>query len=82
MDDLHERYAQTVFTSWMAFIIVVVVVVMEDKAKVIPVLRGTTGTISESFGQCLCNILGKHEIKVPQKQPYWALHTYFQELLM
>jgi hypothetical protein len=25
VDDLHERYAQMVFTSWMAFIIVVVV---------------------------------------------------------
>jgi hypothetical protein len=35
----------------MAFtIIVVVAVVMEDKAKVIPVLRGTTGTISELLG--------------------------------
>jgi hypothetical protein len=60
MDDLHEHYVQTVFTSWMAFIIEVVVVVMEDKAKVIPVIRGTIGTISKSFGQCLCNILGKH----------------------
>jgi len=36
VDDLHERYAQMVFTSWMAFIIVVVVAAaMEGKAKVI-----------------------------------------------
>jgi len=55
---------------------------MKGKAKVIPVLVGATGTISKSFRQCLCNKLGKHEIKVPQKQPYWALQTYFQEVLM
>jgi len=68
-----------VLTSWMTFIIVVVVVVMEGKAKVIPELIGTTGTISKSFRQYLCNILGEHEIKVPQEQSYWALQTYFQK---
>jgi len=38
VDDLHERYAQMVFTSWMAFIIIIIVVVVvavEGKAKVI-----------------------------------------------
>jgi hypothetical protein len=48
----------------MAFLIKVVVVVvvvavvvgvMEGKAKVIPLFIGTTGTISKSFRQCLCN---------------------------
>jgi len=33
------------------------------KAKVIPVTIGATGTISESLGQYLRNIPGKHEIK-------------------
>ena len=78
-NDLHKCYAQMVLTSWMTFIIVVVVVVMEGKAKVIPELIGTTGTISKSFRQYLCNILGEHEIKVPQEQSYWALQTYFQK---
>jgi uncharacterized protein YycO len=33
------------------------------KAKVIPVTRGATGTISKSFRQYQSNITGKHEIK-------------------
>ena len=37
------------------------------KTKVIPVIRGATGTISEPFWQYLSNISGKHEIKVLQK---------------
>ena len=47
------------------------------KAKLIPVVIGATGTISESLGQYLSNIVGKHEIKEIQKQPYWPLHTYY-----
>jgi hypothetical protein len=82
VDGLHERNEQTIFTSWMAFIIVVVVIVMEGKAKVMPVPIGTTGTISKLFRRCLCNILEKHEIKIAQKRPYWALQTYFQEVLL
>ena len=46
------------------------------KAIVIPVVKGATGTISESFTQYLSNIPGKHEIKEIQEHPYWALHTY------
>jgi len=47
------------------------------KTKVIPVARGTTGTISESLRQYLSIIPGKHEIKELQKQPCWALHTHY-----
>jgi hypothetical protein len=36
-------------------------------AKVIPVIIGATGTISESLRQYLRKIPGKHEIKVLQK---------------
>jgi hypothetical protein len=46
------------------------------KAKVIPVIRGATGTISKSLRQYLSNTPGKHKIKKLQKKPYWALHTY------
>jgi hypothetical protein len=45
------------------------------KVKVTPVITGVTGIISKSFRQYLSNILGRHEIKGIQKQPYWALHT-------
>jgi len=45
------------------------------KTKVIPVIIGTTGTISKSFRKYVSNIAGNHEVNY-RKQPYWALHTY------
>ena len=47
------------------------------KTKMISVKIRATGTISESLRQYLSNIPGKNEIKGLQKQPYWALHTYY-----
>jgi len=47
------------------------------KTKVIPVIIGAAGTISQSFTKYLSNILGKNEIKELQKQPYLEFHTYF-----
>jgi hypothetical protein len=47
------------------------------KTKVIPVIIGAAGTISQSFRKYLSNILGKNEIKELQKQPYLEFHTYF-----
>jgi hypothetical protein len=37
------------------------------KAKVMPVITGATGTISESFRKYVNNKPAKHEIKKPQK---------------
>jgi hypothetical protein len=37
------------------------------KAKVTPVIKGATGTISKSLIQYLSNMPGKHEIKKLQK---------------
>ena len=37
------------------------------KTNVIPVIIGTTGTISKSFRKYLSNVTGKHEIKELQK---------------
>jgi hypothetical protein len=48
------------------------------EAEVIPVITGTTGTISKSLRQYLSNIPGKHESKELQKQPYWALNTLLE----
>ena len=47
------------------------------KTKVIPVIIGATGTILKSFRKYVSNIPGNHGVKELQKQPYWALHTYF-----
>jgi hypothetical protein len=46
-------------------------------AKMILVIIGATGTISESFRQYLRNVDREHEIKKVEKQPYWTLHTYY-----
>ena len=46
------------------------------KTKVIPVIKGATGTISKTFRKYVSNIPGNHEDKELKKQPYWALHTY------
>jgi hypothetical protein len=37
------------------------------KARVIPVIIGVTGTISESFRKYACNIPGNHDVKELQK---------------
>ena len=49
------------------------------KAKVLPVKTRATGTISKSLRQHLSNTPEKYEIKEPQEQPYWVLHTYLVE---
>ena len=49
---------------------------VELKAKVIPVITGTTRTISKSLRQYLGNIPGKREIKeLQKKKPFCALLT-------
>jgi hypothetical protein len=40
------------------------------KAKVMPVMRGVTGTITKSLRKCLRNIPGKHKIKELQKNSH------------
>ena len=37
------------------------------KTRVIPVILGATGTISQSFGKYISNIPGNHEVKELQK---------------
>jgi hypothetical protein len=46
------------------------------KIKVISVITGATGTISESLRQCLSNVTGKNEITELRKRPYWVLHSH------
>jgi len=52
------------------------------KAKVIPVIIGTTGTISKSIRQYLSNIPGKHEIKELQKTAILGAAHILREVLM
>jgi len=47
------------------------------KTKLVPVIIGATGTISQSFRKYVSNIPGKHEVKELQKRAILALHAYF-----
>jgi len=42
------------------------------KTKVIPLIIGTTGTVSKSLRKYLSNILGEHKIKELQKTAIWG----------
>jgi len=52
------------------------------KAKVIPVVTGATGTISQSFRQYPSNIPVKHEIKKRQKAAVLGTAHILQEVLV
>ena len=52
------------------------------KTKVIPVIIGTTGTISKSFRKYVSNIPGKHEVKEPQKTAILGTAHIFRKVLM
>jgi hypothetical protein len=49
------------------------------KTRVIPVKIGETGTISKSFRKYVSSIPGNQKLENYRKQPYWALHTYFEK---
>ena len=56
-----------IITVIIMIIIIIIQRMWNVKAKVIPVITGATGTVSETFRKYLSSILGKHEIKELQK---------------
>jgi len=52
------------------------------KTKVIPVIIGATGTISESFRKCVIDIPGKHEVKELQKTAILGTAHILRKVLM
>ena len=52
------------------------------KTKVIPVIEGATGTISESFRKYVSNIPGKHEVKELQKTAILGTAHIVRKVLM
>ena len=52
------------------------------KSKVIPVIIGATGTISESFRKYVSNIPGKHEVKELQKTAILGTAHIVRKVLM
>ena len=51
------------------------------KTKVIPVIRGATGTISKSFRKYVRNIPGNHEVKELQKTAILGTAHVLREVL-
>jgi len=52
------------------------------KTKVIPVIRGATGTISKSFRKYVSNIPGSHEVKELQKTVILGTAHILRKVLM
>ena len=52
------------------------------KTKVIPVIRGATGTVLKSLGRYLSNVPGKHEIKELQQTAILCTAHILGEVLM
>jgi len=52
------------------------------KTKMIPVIIGTTGTISKSFRKYVSNIPGKHEVKELQKTAIFGTAHILRKVLM
>jgi hypothetical protein len=52
------------------------------KTKVMPVIVGTTGTVSKSFRKYLSNIPGKHEVKELQKTAILGTAHILRKVLM
>jgi hypothetical protein len=52
------------------------------KTKVIPVIIGATGTVSESFRKYMSNIPGKHEVKELQKTAILGTAHTLRKVLM
>jgi len=52
------------------------------KTKVIPVIRGATGTISKSFRKYVSNIPEKHEVKELQKTAILGTAHILRKVLM
>ena len=52
------------------------------KTKVIPVIVGATGTVSESFRKYVSNIPGKHEVKELQKTAILGTAHILRKVLM
>jgi hypothetical protein len=51
------------------------------KTKVIPVIIGATGTISESFRKYVSNISGNHEVKELQKTAIFGTAHILRKVL-
>jgi hypothetical protein len=52
------------------------------KTKVIPVIIGTTGTITKSFRKCVSNMPRKHEVKELQKTAILGTAHILRKVLM
>ena len=55
---------------------------MDCETKVIPIIIGTTRTVSKSFRKYVSNIPGKHEVKELQKTAILGTEQIIRKVLM
>ena len=65
-----------------AEIIIIIIIIIITGTKMIPVIKGATGTISKSFRKYVSNIPGKHEVKELQKTAVLATAHLLRKVLM
>jgi hypothetical protein len=61
--------------------VIIITIMWNVKAYVIPLITDVTESISKSFRQCLSNIPGKHEIKQRQTTIFGTVHLLRKVLL-
>jgi hypothetical protein len=62
---VHKNITKNVkqLTAEILYPIIIIQRMWNVKTKVIPVIIGATGTISQSFRKCVSNIPGNHKVK-------------------
>jgi hypothetical protein len=77
-----KKEAEKIYTHKYKDLIIEIHRMWNVKAKVTPVIIGTTGTISKSLRQYLSNITGKHESKELQKTAISGTAYILRKVLM
>jgi branched-subunit amino acid transport protein AzlD len=63
-------------------IIIIIIIIMNVKTRVIPVIVGSTGTISQSFRRYESTIPGNHDVRELQKTATLDTANILRKVLM
>jgi hypothetical protein len=62
--------------------IIIIIIIMNVKTRVIPVIVGATGTISKSFRRYVSTIPGNHDFRELQKTAILGTANVLRKVLM
>ena len=90
---LMHDFSYSICIAYCLIIIIIIIIKNKDltteiqhmwnvKTKVIPIIIGTTGTISKSFRKYVSNMPGKHEVKELQKTAILGTAHILRKVLM